>query len=125
MRDEYPRRPVEIDAPRRLEAGRLVRERPEAAECLPARRGQIAADKGFDPLLEIVDSRIRVRPGIAQRSRIELANRAANVRQLEQPRPFGHEQTNSELDRRHMLDQPQPIAQRTYTYLRGLGIGEE
>ena len=48
-------------------------------------------------------------PGVRHRGRIERVGHRANLRQLEQPGAFGNQQTDGELDRRDVLDEPESI----------------
>ena len=83
----------------------LMGERTDLVEYRAAVRRHSRADNGGHLLMKAVHPRIGVGPSICQRALIESADEATDVLELEQPGPFGDQQSNRKLNRRDMPDQ--------------------
>ena len=103
------RRVVERNVQRGQDASRRARARErdrDLVEHPPTVRRQPRADQRHHLALQRVDARIGMRPVIASASRHRTAPRCARIsRQLQQPRPFRHQQADRELNRRHVIDE--------------------
>ena len=82
-------------------------EPPHLLEPVVPRGSRPVAHQIDDLGLQPVHVRIGVTPRVRERRGIEPRHETANLLELQQPRPFGHEQPDRQLDRRHRLDQIQ------------------
>ena len=86
-----------------------MRNVPHLAKQIGAVERQADANHVSQLRLERVDRRIRMRPWIRQRPRIEFARHRADVFELQHPRALGDQQPDRQLNRRDVLDKVEAI----------------
>src|SRR6185295_8111625 len=83
----------------------LMGQGTDFAEDCAAIGGQPDADQRGDLPVQILDAAVGMRPSVGQRARIESADQMPDLFELQEPRAFGHEQPERELNRRNMVDE--------------------